>query len=164
MNSTRIGELRRARGWTQERLGTESGVAARTIQRLEAGHDASLETIALIADALGVPVRDLVVPSEHGEFGEGAEGLEERKRAQQARRDGTTHGYGYLFRGIGLLVIFATIAIESAGMVSWIGWLIIPAYWAGGRLLSTFLFRLVIDPRLDDKYPLSVPSRVTTDN
>jgi len=59
MNESRIAELRRAKGWTQERLATESGITVRTVQRLEAGSDASLETISLIAKALDVQVGEL---------------------------------------------------------------------------------------------------------
>jgi len=129
MNRTRIGELRRARGWTQERLAVESGVAGRTIQRLEAGNDASLDTVALIANALGVPVRELFVSVE----------------------------------SVGVLVTFATIVLEFTGTLSWLGWFIIPAYWAGVRLLFGFLFRIVIGPRLDAKYPLSLPPRAAAD-
>ena len=51
MSTTRIAELRQENGWTQERLATESGVGLRTIQRVEAGQDASLETLSLVADA-----------------------------------------------------------------------------------------------------------------
>ncbi len=40
----RIAALRRERGWTQERLAEASGIAVRTVQRLEGGKDASLET------------------------------------------------------------------------------------------------------------------------
>lgn len=49
MNKTRVVELRQAHGWTQERLATASGVGIRTIQRLEVGEDASLETLSLVA-------------------------------------------------------------------------------------------------------------------
>lgn len=45
MNESRIIQLRQELGWTQEKLSTESGVGLRTIQRLEAGNDASLETL-----------------------------------------------------------------------------------------------------------------------
>ncbi len=55
----RIAALRRERGWTQERLAEASGVAVRTVQRLEGGKDASLETLSALARALEVPVRDL---------------------------------------------------------------------------------------------------------
>lgn len=49
MNRMQITTLRQNLGWTQERLATESGVGVRTIQRLEAGHDASLETLSLVS-------------------------------------------------------------------------------------------------------------------
>ena len=163
MNRTRIGELRRARGWTQERLAAESGVAGRTIQRLEAGNDASLDTVALIANALGVPVRELFVSVESVDFSEAVDQLDARKSAQQAGRDSITHAFTYLFQGVGVLVTFATIVLEFTGTLSWLGWFIIPAYWAGVRLLFGFFFRIVIGPRLDAKYPLSVSSRAAAD-
>ena len=68
MNESRIGELRKARGWTQERLASRSGVAVRTVQRSEAGKDAGLETLPLIGNALGVPVRDLFISVEDEDF------------------------------------------------------------------------------------------------
>jgi transcriptional regulator with XRE-family HTH domain len=68
MNESRIAELRRARGWTQERLSAVSGVAVRTIQRLESGKDANAETLTLIANALDVPVNDLFVRVETDDF------------------------------------------------------------------------------------------------
>jgi len=59
MNETRIVDLRTQMGWTQERLADESGVTVRTVQRLEAGNDGSLDTLSRVAKAFGVPVRDL---------------------------------------------------------------------------------------------------------
>jgi transcriptional regulator with XRE-family HTH domain len=59
VKAARIIELRQAQGWTQERLATESGVGVRTVQRLEAGEGASLETLLLVADAPRVTVREL---------------------------------------------------------------------------------------------------------
>ena len=58
----RITALRRELGWTQARLAAESGVGVRTVQRLEAGADASLETLHLVAVALGVEVGELFAP------------------------------------------------------------------------------------------------------
>ncbi|UXN23679.1 helix-turn-helix domain-containing protein [Curtobacterium flaccumfaciens] len=60
----RIGELRRLRGWTQERLAETSGIAVRTVQRMESGNDASLESLSAVATALEVPVRDLFATEE----------------------------------------------------------------------------------------------------
>ncbi|MFY9680070.1 helix-turn-helix domain-containing protein, partial [Glutamicibacter protophormiae] len=55
MNESRIAEIRRSKGWTQERLAAQSSVTVRTIQRLEAGQDASMDTLSRIAAALQVP-------------------------------------------------------------------------------------------------------------
>ncbi|QQD75470.1 helix-turn-helix transcriptional regulator [Curtobacterium sp. YC1] len=60
MSETRIVGLRTERGWTQERLAEVSGVTVRTVQRLEAGNDVSLDTLSRLAGALEVPLRDLV--------------------------------------------------------------------------------------------------------
>ena len=159
MNQSRIGQLRKARGWTQERLATESGVAVRTVQRLEAGNDAGLETLSLIANALGVPVRDLFFEVEEEGFQSAVEGLDARKTAQQARRDTISRGFEFLYQGVGVLVTFATIVLVLTGTLTWLGWFIIPVYWAGVRSLLRFLEHVAIGPWLDAKYPLSFPSR-----
>lgn len=163
MNDTRISELRRAKGWTQERLATESGVTTRTIQRLEAGSDASLETIGLIADALSVAVSELFVRVDTKEFETSVDGLDARKRSQQDSRDGVARGAALAFQGIGILVTLGTTALVLTGTLSalgWLGWLIIPAYWGAGGALFDGVFRAVVDPRLDTKYPLSVRSPI----
>ena len=162
MNESGIGQLRKARGWTQERLARRSGVAVRTIQRLEAGKGAGLETISLIADALEVPVRDLFVSVEDEDFQTRVEGLDARKSAQQAKRDSAAHGFTFLYQGVGLLVTFATIVLVLTGALSWLGWFIIPAYWVAGGYLFSFLVGVAINPWLDAKYPLSLPSRGPT--
>jgi transcriptional regulator with XRE-family HTH domain len=162
MNESRIGELRKARGWTQERLASRSGVAVRTVQRLEAGKDAGLETLSLIGNTLGVPVRDLFISVEDEDFQTTVAVFDARKSAQQTKRDAAMQGFTFLYRGIGVLLTFATITLMLTGVLSWLGWLIIPAYWAGGGYLFSFLVRAVFDPRLDAKYPLSVPSHPHT--
>lgn len=64
-----------------------------------------------------------------------------------------------IFRGVGLLVTFGTVILGTAGGVGWYVWLIIPIYWGAGKVLLDALMRLSLDPKLDAKYPLSVPSR-----
>ena len=64
MNSSRIRDLRKAEGWTQERLADSSGVAVRTIQRIEAGDEGSLETLTALARTLAVPVKDLFTTAD----------------------------------------------------------------------------------------------------
>ncbi|GAA3902192.1 MULTISPECIES: helix-turn-helix domain-containing protein [Gibbsiella] len=59
MQHYNIRELRLAKGWSQEQLAAIAGLSTRTIQRIENGHQASLETLGAIAAALGVQVSDL---------------------------------------------------------------------------------------------------------
>lgn len=56
--------IRDARLWanlTQERLSVRSGVDRQTINRIEQGHASPrVDTLLLLADAIGVPLADLV--------------------------------------------------------------------------------------------------------
>lgn len=89
MSQTRILELRTQRGWTQERLAEASGVTVRTLQRLEAGNDVSLDTLSRLGRALGVPVRDLFVQIPDTDFGNAASALDqdEARRFSEAARE-----------------------------------------------------------------------------
>jgi transcriptional regulator with XRE-family HTH domain len=146
MNETRIVGLRLERGWTQEKLAAESGLGVRTIQRIEAGKDASLETISLIARSFGVPMRELFVTIEDENLTSRVDSLESRIAEQQARRDSTLSGWRWLFIGLGVIV---TVGCLLAGSQ------IFFACWVGGFLLFTAVRLLVLEPRLDAKYPLS---------
>jgi transcriptional regulator with XRE-family HTH domain len=52
-------EARQAKHWSQEELAAVSGLHRRTIQRIERGSNASLESATALAAALGIDVRDL---------------------------------------------------------------------------------------------------------
>ncbi|WP_378143779.1 helix-turn-helix domain-containing protein [Cnuibacter sp. UC19_7] len=157
MNESRIPALRRERGWTQERLAEESRVAVRTIQRLESGKDASLESLALIAGALGVSAGELFDRVEAPTFEQAVSGLQERQE-QQARRDAVTAAWRRVFNAGGIVVGLAVIALISLQILPGVGIFIIAAYWVGGKALFEALHRLVLDPRLDRRFPLSSPS------
>ncbi|MBI2378011.1 MAG: helix-turn-helix transcriptional regulator [Deltaproteobacteria bacterium] len=72
----RLGDVRRQRGWTQERLAEAVGIGAVSLSRLEGGHRAlSLSTLAQIAAVLDVRLVDLLdvdvpVPAAKVEPGE----------------------------------------------------------------------------------------------
>jgi transcriptional regulator with XRE-family HTH domain len=155
MNGTRVADLRRGRGWTQDRLAEASGVTVRTVQRLEAGNDASLETLSLVAKALEVPVRDLFGAVDDGDFGRTVSALDDRAERQQEKRDATIDGYRSLYYGVGIIWTLLVVAGIATDVLPGAGALLIAAYWAGGALLSGFLLRVVVGPRLDRAYPLS---------
>ncbi|MFC4244553.1 helix-turn-helix domain-containing protein [Gryllotalpicola reticulitermitis] len=155
MNQTRIGELRKAKGWTQERLAEASGIAVRTIQRLESGSDASLDTLARVAEVLGVQVTELFVTVNDSDYAAAVGGFERRTRDQQQRRDLIADTVRKSYLVLGVIVVLASIALIGAGVLPGIGIFIIPMYWLGGRVARDALLRFVIDPRLNARYPLS---------
>ncbi|MBF4574255.1 helix-turn-helix transcriptional regulator [Herbiconiux sp. VKM Ac-1786] len=159
MNETRIITLRRERGWTQEKLAAESGVAVRTVQRLEGGQDASLETLSMVAKALGVTVGELFTAVSDDDFGAAVGALDDRSAVQQAQRDSAISGYRSLYTGVGILITFVVIVLVATQLVPGIAFLAIGAYWAAGSLFARFLLNSVINPRLDAKYPLSSARR-----
>lgn len=59
-----IQKLRLQRGWSQEQLATISGLSTRTIQRLERGQPASLETMNTLAAVFEVELSQLTDQKE----------------------------------------------------------------------------------------------------
>lgn len=59
MNHNTIKSLRLSRAWSQEQLAELSSLSVRTIQRIENGGQASLETLSAIAAAFDLNVADL---------------------------------------------------------------------------------------------------------
>jgi transcriptional regulator with XRE-family HTH domain len=149
MNETRIVGLRIERGWTQEKLAVESGLGVRTIQRIEAGKDASLETISLIAESFGVPMRDLFVSIEDENLTSRVDSLELRVADQQAKRDSAVGAWRWLFIGVGIILSVICLVVPQVGSVLFF------SFWVGGFFIFVAFRRLVLDPRLDAKYPLS---------
>ena len=52
-------EIRTKKGWSQEQLADISGVSARTIQRIESGEKAGMESLKALAAALQITLSDL---------------------------------------------------------------------------------------------------------
>jgi len=94
MDGTRMVGLRRERGWTQERLAEESGVTTRTVQRLEAGAEASPDTLSRVASALEVPVRELVGAEPAGGAGAGPAPLDDAALVEPGADPGPDRGPG----------------------------------------------------------------------
>ncbi len=162
MNGTRIVDLRTQRGWTQERLAEASGITVRTVQRLEAGNDASLDTLTRVATALDVQVGDLTTATGECVHGRDVPALDTRAARQQERRDTITDGLEALYYGVGaMLTIGVIVGIKTDAFANHAIYLI-PAYWIAGWLLSLLLFLVVLSPRLDRRFPLSRDRREPT--
>ena len=59
MNQSKIRQLRISRAWSQEQLAELSSLSVRTVQRIENGEQASLETLGAIAAAFDIKVSEL---------------------------------------------------------------------------------------------------------
>jgi transcriptional regulator with XRE-family HTH domain len=153
MNKTRIAILRQEHGWTQERLATESGIGLRTVQRIESGSDASLETLSLLADALRVPVRDLFSSMDDSDMGNRVASLEVRTEQQQYDRDRIVSAWRWLYIGIGIAVTLVSFTLGGAALA------VLVAYWVAGYIILTALRRLFLEPMLERKFPLSRSKR-----
>jgi uncharacterized membrane protein YhaH (DUF805 family)/DNA-binding XRE family transcriptional regulator len=64
VNSDYIRQLRQQRGWSQEQLADIAGVNARTIQRLERGTHASVDTLKALAVAFAVDYQQLLMTQQ----------------------------------------------------------------------------------------------------
>jgi transcriptional regulator with XRE-family HTH domain len=62
-----IKKLRTSKGWTQEQLAQFSGLSVRTIQRIERGHTAGLESLKCIAAVFDVEVSKLQYTNDTGD-------------------------------------------------------------------------------------------------
>lgn len=61
----RLSEMRKSKGWSQERLATESGLARSYVGGVERGQrNIALLNICKLAGALGTPPGTLLVPSD----------------------------------------------------------------------------------------------------
>ncbi|MCW6022687.1 helix-turn-helix domain-containing protein [Serratia marcescens] len=131
MQKYRIRPLRLEKGWSQEQLATIAGLSTRTVQRIENGEQASLETLTAIAAALGVQVRDLnAQPQQTME--------EKAPDEQRLRRQVAAEG-----KLLSMAVRFAVIGV----MLFAINWFTHPHYlwslWAIGGMSLALVMRAV---------------------
>jgi transcriptional regulator with XRE-family HTH domain len=155
MNEMRITELRRTRGWTQERLAEESGIAVRTVQRVEGGNDASLETLSSIARALEVPVRELFGADGATLLKPDVQGLDDRTAAEQEQRDAFSRAWRSLYTGVGVALGVVVVVLIATRVWPGATILLLGVYWVVGGVVGRFLLPTVLEPWLDRRYPLS---------
>ena len=65
--SAKIREFRKSRDWTQEQLAGISGVSERTIQRIESGDPAALDSLKALATAFDMDVSAFIQPENAAE-------------------------------------------------------------------------------------------------
>ncbi|ASM30503.1 helix-turn-helix domain-containing protein [Serratia marcescens] len=103
MQKYRIRPLRLEKGWSQEQLATIAGLSTRTVQRIENGEQASLETLTAIAAALGVQVSDLNAQPQQTTMGE--ETPDEQRLRRQVAAEGKLLSMAVRFAVIGAILL-----------------------------------------------------------
>lgn len=158
MVKNKIKQLRMAKRMSQEQLAEKAQVSVRTIQRLEAGEDASISTLNLVAGALGVEVGDLFPTSNSEQQADKIQNAADQLHYQLDARHDEYHLFKKLFNAIYIICMLALGAVYFAvtGALRWV----IVFLWVGGWIIMSPLKKWLviqkINPKLDAKYPLTV--------
>lgn len=75
--------------------------------------------------------------------------LDARIEEQQAARVRLSRAWSMLFIGTGIVVTLLSFLLGGPGAA------IVIAYWVGGSIALVALRRIVLEPRLDERFPLS---------
>lgn len=123
-----IQKFRLQRGWSQEQLAEVSGLSVRTIQRLERGQPASLETLKALGAAFGVDFSTLKEPDMTTDAAEPAATLALiDSRAEEALAMAYVRKLRGLYLHFAFYVLGITILIVI-NLVTWQGslWVVYP--------------------------------------
>jgi len=134
----RIKEHRLARAWSQEQLAELAGISTRTVQRLENGEQASLETLSALAAVLALRVSDLTEQTSQ-EAGSAADERIANARDQVAAEIGF---YWQVLRGLVICIFLYVLNRETSPDSHWSWW--VAAIWGVlllGRGIQTFFLR-----------------------
>lgn len=156
-NINYISDLRKRKSWTQEKLADESGLSVRTIQRIESGEDASLETIRVIAQALGVEISDLFEQITDTDKRNEITHLSEEQENQIKKRAFENKIF-ILFRFIFvvfMIFIGNQLIYFSKDFVLIILWFLWFMFWPVGFISLSYIRIFWWDIKLDEKYPLT---------
>ncbi len=135
IDSTLVKKLRTAENWSQEQLSEKSGLSLRTIQRLENGGNASIESVRALAAAFGIDSTELML-SEAEPTQTPLEAVEIGLR-EYANFSGTATRFEYWWFLAFVVVVtaVATLLHERVGQIAWVI-LLLPFLAASTRRLN----------------------------
>jgi transcriptional regulator with XRE-family HTH domain len=145
-----IQKMRLTRGWSQQQLADASGLSARTVQRIESGHAASVESLKSLAAVFEVHFSTLNTEAAMKEDNTDSQASEERiafKRAQRLRQY-YQHLLSYLVVNTGCMVI----NLLTTPHLLWFPGLTL--FWGLGLLVHTMTV-LVFDKYFDGRWELN---------
>ncbi len=135
INSNLVKKLRIARNWSQEQLSEVCGLSLRTIQRLENGGNASLESIRVLATVFEIDSNELILNEKEEPIT--PRDAVERGLRQFANFSGTAtrFEYGWFLLFVTLVTAVCTIIDERAAQIATLI-LLVPFLAAGARRLN----------------------------
>ena len=116
-----IKKMRLARHWSQEQLAEMSGLSIRTIQRIENGENAGLESLKSLAAVFDTNIADSDKKEE-----------EEQIRKEEEYVQNVKGFYGFLALAIFSLVVFFIIALFDSDSEGWYLFLYMFIFYALG--------------------------------
>lgn len=128
-----IQKMRLNRGWSQQQLADASGLSARTIQRIEAGHPASTESLKSIAAVFEVNFLTLNMESDMDTATPGTQDILERMAFNKVRR---LRGY-YLHLLIYIVINLGLAALNLLTSPDHLWFVGSPIFWGMGLLIHT---------------------------
>lgn len=148
-----------AKHLSQEQLAEKAKVSVRTIQRLEAGEDASISTLNLVAGALDVEVGDLFPRTDSSKQKEKIQSADELLQSQLQQRHEEYKNFKRIYNTcyIVIMMLWGCLfpLVDSSALSSIMGVL-----WIGGWMIFGPLKKWIeikkITPKLDTKYPLTI--------
>lgn len=161
MVETQVRKLRLEKGLSQEQLAEKVKVSVRTIQRLESGQDVSIETLNLVAGALSVEVKDLFTDQKTKKEEEKISHSNNQLQYQLEKRREEYQTIIKFYKATYVLLMFSSVMLVTNDI--WAGINIdgmFATFWIFGWMIMNPLQKLIVmtivDPKLDEKYPLTM--------
>lgn len=158
MDKTLVSTLRKQKNWTQEILADKSFVTVRTIQRLEAGEEVSLDTLQSVSNALSVTVSELFEYVDQEEREVSFMEFSKEQVNQLEQRESEFHVVTMLMIGLSILImgVLGSLVLTTDNTI----FLIFGSIWIGLIFLIigaiTYYLNIPLTNRLNIKYPLTV--------
>lgn len=129
-----IQKLRLKHGWSQQQLADASGLSIRTIQRLEAGQQASIETLKSLAAVFEVDFSTLQVEPDMSST---VTSTNEQQEAEAFKYVRSLRGfYSHLLKYVIVCVLLLSINLTVAPEKHWSFW--VTGSWGIGLLIHAF--------------------------
>jgi len=124
-----IQKLRLQRGWSQEQLAELSGLSVRTIQRLERGQTASLESLKALASVFETDLTTLKEPDMDTTRADGVRPDEALALAHVRKVKGF---YAHLVQFIAIMIMLTILNAFTSPQYWWVAW--VGMFWGFGLI------------------------------